>query len=82
MQSPAKITIEQGQILATIVWSSKNYDYMIVENEKYSNETPKENSTFTFPITGFEEKIPVIGDTTAMSVPHEIEYTLTFELVE
>ena len=26
----------------------------------------------------FDEEIDVIGDTTAMSTPHEVEYTLTF----
>ena len=26
----------------------------------------------------FDEPMTVIGDTTAMSVPHEVEYTLTF----
>lgn len=79
----AKIQVKDGVIYATITWSSPNYDYMIVLDQKYLNEAEfGECSTFTFPIQGFGVEIPVIGDTTAMSVPHEIEYTLTFTLTE
>ena len=31
-----------------------------------------------FPIDGIPCEMDVIGDTTAMSTPHEIDYTLTF----
>ena len=30
-------------------------------------------------MTGFDWRMPVIADTIAMSQPHEIEYTLTFD---
>ena len=30
-------------------------------------------------MTGFNWRMPVIADTIAMSQPHEIEYTLTFD---
>lgn len=83
VEDTATVKIENGIIYTTIRWSSPNYDYMIVDDIKYLNEAEfGENSVFTFPIKGFEEEISVIGDTTAMSVPHEIEYTLTFTLVE
>ena len=53
---------------------------MIVDGKKILNEAAAgEKSTFTFEIPGFDTDIDVIGDTTAMSVPHEIEYTLRFE---
>ena len=52
---------------------------MIVDGEKYENLSDEgENSSFSFPIRGFNKGIEVVGDTTAMSTPHEIEYTLTF----
>jgi hypothetical protein len=30
-------------------------------------------------VTGFDSPLTVYADTTAMSTPHEIEYTLTFD---
>ena len=36
------------------------------------------NSVFEIPVAAFDEEIPVTADTVAMSVPHEVEYTLTF----
>lgn len=31
------------------------------------------------PVAAFDTELTVIGDTTAMSTPHEIEYTLNFD---
>ncbi len=78
VESTATVNVTDGQAMATIVWSSTHYDYMIVDGEKYLNENEGGNSTFTFPIEGVPCELDVIGDTTAMSTPHEIEYTLTF----
>ena len=68
--SPTILTVKDGQAYAQIQWSSSNYDYMIVDGEKYlpTNEEGM-NSVF---------EIPMIADTTAMGAPHEIDYTLTF----
>ena len=83
VDSPAALTVEDGEIYATIVWSSPYYDYMIVADETYYNEAKvEENSTFTIPLEKLPCEISVIADTTAMSVPHEIEYTLSFTLKE
>lgn len=79
VESLAKLSVKEGNAFATIVWNSKNYDHMLVNDEKYDNENAGGNSTFTIPVTGFDYKMPVVGDTTAMSTPHEIEYTLYFE---
>ena len=35
IQSPAELTIENGQAQAEIVWSSSHYDYMMVDGDKY-----------------------------------------------
>ena len=51
---------------------------MKVGGQQYQPIQTEGNSTFEIPITAFDEEIPVIADTTAMSMPHEIEYTLTF----
>ncbi len=83
VESPCKVVIENGEATATIVWSSKNYDYMIVDGEKYLNEAePDTQSTFTIPVAAFSVELPVIGDTVAMSTPHEVEYMITFDLVD
>jgi major membrane immunogen (membrane-anchored lipoprotein) len=76
--SPASITVENGSVTATVQWSSSNYDYMLVDGEKYLPISTEDGSVFEIPVTVFDEPIDVIGDTVAMSTPHEIEYTITF----
>lgn len=82
VQSPAKLTVEDKKARVKIVWSSSNFDYMMVDGKKYLNESEDGNSSFTIPVPGLHYKMPVTADTTAMSSPHEIEYTLYFELAE
>lgn len=79
VDSPTKIRIEDGKAYATITWSSSNYDYMKVNEEKIEPLSREEYSVFEIPISGFDKKITVIADTVAMSQPHEIEYTLYFD---
>ena len=77
--SPTILTVEDGKAYAQIQWSSSNYDYMIVDGEKFLNESEEgRNSVFTVPITVLDDKMEVIADTLAMGAPHEINYTLTF----
>ncbi len=81
IESPAAIKVTDGVAYATVVWSSTNYDYMIVDGEKYLNEAQEgKNSQFTIPVKAFGEELTVIGDTIAMSKPREIEYTIVFVL--
>ena len=77
--SPTLITVQEGSVTAHIQWSSSNYDYMIVDGEKYLpvNEEGG-NSEFEIPVLAMDEAMPVIADTTAMGTPYEINYTLTF----
>ncbi len=78
--SPTTLTVIDGKAFATIQWSSPNYDYMIVGGEKLTPQNVEEgsNSSFLIPVLKFDEPFKVIGDTTAMSTPHEVEYELTF----
>ena len=78
VDSPAALTVADGKMTATIVWSSPNYDYMLVDGEKYLPTNTEGNSTFEIPVTALDTPLDVVGDTVAMSTPHEIEYTLTF----
>lgn len=75
--SPARITITDDGATATVQWNSPNYDYMLVDGEKYLPVNTEGDSVFEIPVT-LDEEMTVIGDTVAMSTPHEIEYTLTF----
>jgi hypothetical protein len=77
--SPATLIVEDGMASARIQWSSTHYDYMVVAGEKYLPVNEEGNSTFEIPITQFNDAMEVIADTTAMSTPHEVEYTLTFD---
>lgn len=79
IQSPTKLTVTSGEAFAELIWSSNNYDYMIIDGEKYLPVSMEENSVFEIPVTVFDHKITVSADTTAMSQPHEIEYTLYFD---
>ena len=78
--SPVAVTLEDGKVTATVQWNSPNYDYMIVNGEKYLPVNTEGDSVFEIPVLKFDEPIEVIGDTVAMSKPHEVEYTLTFHL--
>lgn len=78
IESPTAVTVAGDRITATVTWSSPNYDYMIVDGEKYLPVNTEGNSVFEIPVAAFDEPLTVIGDTVAMSTPHEIEYTLTF----
>lgn len=78
VQSPAKLTVENGEAFADIVWSSSSYDYMMVNGEKILPISTENGSEFIIPVIGFDFNMPVSADTTAMSTPYEIEYTLNF----
>ena len=52
---------------------------MVVNGEKYLPVNTAGNSIFEIPVLVFDKAMTVTADTTAMSTPHEIEYTLTFD---
>lgn len=79
VESPAVVTVADGKVMATIIFSSPNYDYMLVDGEKYETVNEEGNSTFEIPVSAFDWKNPVTADTVAMSTPHEIDYTLYFD---
>ena len=79
IESPATLTVKDGEVIASIVWSSPNYDYMIVNEEKYLPVNTEGNSVFEIPVASLETPLEVVADTVAMSKPHEIEYTITFD---
>lgn len=78
IQSPAQITVTDGAATAILEWSSPNYDYMLVNGEKYLPVNTEGNSVFEVPVEALDAPLTMIGDTVAMSTPHEVEYTVTF----
>lgn len=78
IDSPANITVEDGNYTAEIVWSSPHYEYMTVDGVQYDPVNTEGNSTFLIPVTP-DTDITVQALTTAMSEPHLIEYVLHFD---
>lgn len=79
IDSPALLKVEGDEAIAQIAWSSPNYDYMLVDGEKYAPVNEDGNSVFEIPVTVFDAEMEVTADTIAMSTPHEIDYTLRFD---
>lgn len=78
VDSPAGLLVKDGLAYARIRWSSSSYDYMLVGGQRYLPVNEEGYSTFEIPILVFDEPMQVIADTTAMSTPHEVEYTMIF----
>lgn len=76
--SPVTVAVNGDKVMAIVQWNSPNYDYMLVDGEKYLPINTEGDSVFEIPVLVFDEAMEVIGDTVAMSKPREIEYTITF----
>ena len=68
-----EVTLEGGS------GKSSKYDMMIVGGESFYPVNESGNSVFEIPVSSLDAPLDVIADTTAMSEPHEIEYTITFD---
>ena len=54
-------------------------DYVKIGDVQYLPVNAEGNSTFLLPVSYFDFNIPILADTTAMSQPHEIAYSLRFD---
>jgi len=78
--SPAELVVfGDGSASLVVIWSSDKYDYMLVDGERYEPAIRDGHSMFVIPVKTLDKPLAVIADTTAMSTPHEIEYTITFD---
>ncbi|MBE5958631.1 MAG: hypothetical protein E7254_07210 [Lachnospiraceae bacterium] len=77
--SPCQIKVENGEVTASIEWSSSKYDFMMVNDVKYLPVNEDGNSVFEIPVSVFDAPMAVSADTTAMSKPYLIDYTLEFD---
>lgn len=78
IESPADITAADGIMTATIIWSSSNYEYMLIDGVYYYPANTTGNSTFEIPVS-MDKDIEVTAQTVAMSTPHEVDYTLRLD---
>jgi hypothetical protein len=80
--SPATLEVQTGSMTATLEWSSPYYDLMVVDGQKITPEqgtgTGDVNSQFKIPVSALDEDLAIQAETTAMSEPHMIDYTLHF----
>ena len=72
----------EGDIMtATIVWSSSNYEYMLIDGVQYDPIQTEGNSTFEIPVV-LDTDMNVSALTIAMSEPHLVDYTRHFDSSE
>ena len=80
IESPALVKkAADGSYVLTLVWSSSNYDKMVVDGVEYLPVNTSGNSTFEIPVASFDKDLAVQAETTAMSTPHMIDYVLSFQ---
>lgn len=73
--SCTKVTVTGGKAVATIVFSSSSYAYVKANGQKYYPSVSGGTSTFSIPVK-LNSNNRILGMTTAMSVDHEVEYTI------
>ena len=70
-----KITVAEGEVTATLVFSSPNYPRVLVDGAEYPAVHDGDTSVFEVPAP-LNVDFTVVGTTTAMSKPHDVAYTL------
>ena len=78
-----EVTLNEGEAKALIEFSSPHYEWVKVNGVQYdaenAGEENRKNSVFRIPVI-LDQEMTITGLTTAMSQPHEIEYTLFISL--
>lgn len=82
IETPVKVTVKDKTMTATVVWSSSNYDLMVVDGVKYTPTTIKPGSTFEVPVAALDKPMAISAQTNAMGTPHLIDYTIKFDVME
>lgn len=80
-----EVAVTGGAARARIELSSPHYEWVKADGVQYDSvnaqEENRKNSVFTIPVR-LEEEMVISGLTTAMSEPHEIEYTIFISLTQ
>ncbi|MCQ2559037.1 MAG: iron transporter [Oscillospiraceae bacterium] len=77
--SPLTLIAEEGKVTALVEFSSPFYDYVLLDGQRYEPLSSEGNSCFRLPVTTLDQPLALIADTTAMSTPREIEYSIVFD---
>ena len=81
----SEVTVTGGAAQAVIEFSSPHYEWVKVDDVQYdpenAEESDRKSSVFRIPVI-LDQEMMITGLTTAMSEPHEIEYTLFISLTE
>ena len=75
------VTLADGAATATLVFSSPNYPRLVADGAEYAAQHEGKTSIFRLPVA-LNADMTVVGTTTAMSQPHDIEYTIHIYLGE
>ena len=70
-----KVTIQNGQAYATLVFSSDHYQYVKANGNTYYTTKGGGTATVVIPVA-LNQNNKILGMTDKMSVAHEIEYTI------
>lgn len=76
-----KLVVSAGEAAATLVFSSPNYPRLALDGVVYEAAHDGDTSVFEVPAP-LNADFTVVATTTAMSQPHDIEYTLRITLGE
>ena len=80
-----EVVVTEGEAQARIEFSSPHYEWVKVNDVQYdpenADDADRDNSVFRIPVR-LDEEMTISGLTTAMSEPHEIEYTLFISLTQ
>ena len=81
----SEVTVTDGAAQAVIEFSSPHYEWVKDDGVQYdpenADQSDRKSSVFRIPVI-LDEEMTITGLTTAMSEPHEIEYTLFISLTE
>lgn len=77
---PLLLTVEEDGCFLTFTMSSPFYDYVLVNGERFEPLERDGNSAFRVPLVMLNEDFLFTADTTAMSEPHEIDYSVRIDL--
>ena len=81
----SEVMVTGGAAQAVIEFSSPHYEWVKVDGVQYdpenADQSDRKNSVVRIPVI-LDQEMTITGLTTAMSEPHEIEYTLFISLTE
>ncbi len=79
-EGPLLLILEDQEAYLVFTMSSSYYDYALLDGEKYLPMDKGGNSTFSLPLEWINDDFHFVADTTAMSEPHEIDYSVRIDL--